>query len=92
MLYVSLYADVAVHGRTVQERSTDLKAEVRALLLKHGVKHMRMVPKNRDYAFEHPDVPHGKQWVLKVRQAAHRPPRHSTQELRARCSLTRNSC
>jgi DNA polymerase alpha subunit A len=50
----------------LQERFTDVKAEVRALLVRAGVKSMRMVPVKRNYAFELPDVPAGEQWVLKV--------------------------
>jgi hypothetical protein len=30
---------------------------------------MTMKPVLRQYAFENPDVPHGKQWVLKVRSS-----------------------
>lgn len=51
----------------LQGRATDLKAELRALFLKHGVKSMRVVPVKRNYAFEDAAVPHGEQWVLKVR-------------------------
>lgn len=50
----------------LQSRASDLKTEVRALLLSHGVKNMRVVPVKRKYAFEDPAIPHGEQWVLKV--------------------------
>ena len=50
-----------------QGRASDLKAELRALLLRHGVRSMRVVPVKRNYAFEDPGVAHGEQWVLKVR-------------------------
>jgi DNA polymerase alpha subunit A len=47
-----------------------VKAEVRALLTHHGVTQMTMKPVVRQYAFENRGVPHGKQWVLKVRYPA----------------------
>lgn len=50
-----------------QTRAADLKAELRSLLLRQGIKSMRVVPVKRNYAFEDPSVPHGEQWVLKVR-------------------------
>lgn len=40
---------------------------MRELLHRHGIKSFRMVPVKRSYAFELGDVPHGEQWVLKVR-------------------------
>jgi DNA polymerase alpha subunit A len=51
-----------LHGRCAA-----LKAELRALLLSHGIKSMRVVPVKRSYAFEDPAIPHREQWVLKVR-------------------------
>lgn len=54
------------HTSPTQGRCADLKAELRALLLKHGVKSMRVVPVKRRYAFEDASIPHGEQWVLKV--------------------------
>lgn len=54
------------HTTPLQERFSDLKAEVRQLLVKQGVKSMRMVPVKRNYAFEDPNVATGEQWVLKV--------------------------
>jgi hypothetical protein len=50
-----------------QARAADLKAELRALLLRQGVRSMRVVPVKRNYAFEEEGIPHGEQWVLKVR-------------------------
>lgn len=52
----------------LQGRCTDMKAEVRELLSSHKIKNMRMVPVKRNYAFEHPSVAHGEQWLLKVRE------------------------
>ena len=48
---------------------SDVKAEVRQILGKHGVSKMTMKPVLRTYAFEEKSVSHGKQWVLKVRFA-----------------------
>lgn len=53
----------------MQERFTDMKAEIRGLLVQQGVKAMRMVPVKRSYAFENTNVASGEQWVLKVRDA-----------------------
>jgi hypothetical protein len=47
-----------------------VKEEVRALLQRSGVATMRMMPVRRSYAFENRSVPHGEQWVLKVRPPA----------------------
>lgn len=49
-------------------RCTDLKAELRAVMLKHGIKSMRLVPVKRNYAFEDPAIPTREQWVIKVCQ------------------------
>ena len=51
----------------LQERCGPVKEEVRALLQRSGVATMRMMPVRRSYAFENRAVPHGEQWVLKVR-------------------------
>ncbi|KAG2500449.1 hypothetical protein HYH03_002016 [Edaphochlamys debaryana] len=59
--------------KLLQERCAPLKDELRSLLSKAGVSAMRMVPVRRSYAFEHKEVPHGEQWVLKVRYPAHMP-------------------
>lgn len=50
-----------------------MKAEVRAALAKHGVARFVIKPVRRSYAFERPGVPHGLQWVLKVRYPASAP-------------------
>lgn len=50
-----------------QERCSSVREEVRGLLTRAGVGSMRIVPVRRSYAFENKDVPHGEQWVLKVR-------------------------
>lgn len=59
--------------RLLQERCAPLKAELRTLLLKHGVTNFRMVPVKRTYAFEEEGVPHGEQWCLKIRYPADQP-------------------
>ena len=46
---------------------SEVKAEVREVLGNHGVSKMIMKPVKRTYAFEEKAVPHGHQWVLKVR-------------------------
>lgn len=50
----------------LQELATDVKAEVKRLLLHHGISQFRIRPVRRDYAFEQAGVPHGQQWVLKI--------------------------
>lgn len=50
----------------LHSRCTDLKAEIRAVMLKHGIKTMRLVPVKRNYAFENSSIPAREQWVLKV--------------------------
>lgn len=47
-------------------RCTDLKSELRTLMLQHGIKSMRLVPVKRSYAFEDPNIPAREQWVIKV--------------------------
>lgn len=54
----------------VQERCTGVKAELRELLARHGIKQHRMVPVKRSYAFEVEGVPHGQQYVIKVCRGA----------------------
>ena len=44
-----------------------MKAEVREVLAAQGVTKMSMRPVRRAYAFENRHVPHGEQWVLKVK-------------------------
>ena len=46
---------------------------MRAALGKHGVARFVIKPVRRSYAFERPGVPHGQQWVLKVRYPASSP-------------------
>lgn len=58
---------------TLQEQAAELKAEVRALLAEHGVDKYVIKPVRRNYAFELETVPHGEQWVLKVRYSAAKP-------------------
>jgi DNA polymerase alpha subunit A len=52
-----------LHGRC-----TELKGELRALMLRHGIKSMRLVPVKRSYAFEDGAIPARSQWVIKVRR------------------------
>jgi len=46
---------------------------VRAALAAHGVARFVIKPVRRSYAFERPGVPHGAQWVLKVKYGAAAP-------------------
>ncbi|GAX83060.1 hypothetical protein CEUSTIGMA_g10486.t1 [Chlamydomonas eustigma] len=57
----------------LQERCKDVKAELRELLSRHGIKQHRMVPIKRNYAFEVDGVPHGLQYCIKVRYPASDP-------------------
>lgn len=50
----------------LQNCAEPVKQEVRAHLLKAGVKKFRMKPVKRKYAFEEQCVSHGEQYVLKV--------------------------
>jgi DNA polymerase alpha subunit A len=52
--------------KELHKRCGELKAEIRALMLGHGVKAMRVMPVKRNYAFEDPAIPSRKQWVIKV--------------------------
>ncbi len=56
-----------------QEQAAALKAEVRAVLAEHGIDKFVIKPVRRNYAFELDSVPHGEQWVLKVRYSAAKP-------------------
>jgi len=56
-----------------QALAAELKAEVRAALAAHGVARFVIKPVRRSYAFERPGVPHGAQWVLKVKYGAAAP-------------------
>ena len=49
-----------------QERCSEVKAELREVLGRHGIKQHRMVPVKRNYAFEVEGVPHGEQHCIKV--------------------------
>lgn len=40
---------------------------MRKLLASHNIPHFTMKPVLRNYAFEQPEVPHGQQYVLKVK-------------------------
>ncbi len=51
----------------------ELKQELREGLLA-GVERVAMRPVLRDYAFERSEIPHGRQWVLKVKVPAATPP------------------
>ena len=53
---------LALHGAFAE-----VKAEVTGILKRMGVNKMTMKPVHRTYAFEDTSVPHGTQWVLKVR-------------------------
>ena len=44
-----------------------MKAEMRNLLVDHGVSKMSMRPVKRRYAFEDRSVALGEQWVLKIK-------------------------
>ncbi|GIL61548.1 hypothetical protein Vafri_16011, partial [Volvox africanus] len=59
--------------KLLQERCSSVREEVRGLLTKAGVSSLRMMPVKRNYAFESKEVPHGEQWVIKVRYPAHMP-------------------
>jgi DNA polymerase alpha subunit A len=50
-------------------RCGELKAELRGLMLSHGIKTMRVVPVKRSYAFEDLAIPAREQWVIKVSRA-----------------------
>ena len=45
----------------------DLKLEIAALLNKNNIKKYDLKPVQRDYCFEDPSIPRGKQWVIKVK-------------------------
>lgn len=59
--------------RVVQEHFSGVKAEARRLLENHRVTKMTMRPVRRSYGFENPGVPHGEQYVLKVKYPASQP-------------------
>ena len=72
-LYSRTCEPIDVHPAPKQALAEYLKAEVRAALGKHGVARFVIKPVRRSYAFERPGVPHGQQWVLKVRYPAGSP-------------------
>ncbi|MEW5309278.1 MAG: hypothetical protein WDW38_001174 [Sanguina aurantia] len=51
----------------------ELKQELRDVLLRHGIRNPTIKPVRRSYAFEQPGVPHGEQYVLKVKYPASGP-------------------
>ena len=53
---------LALHGAFAE-----VKAEVTGILKRMGINKMTMKPVQRTYAFEDTSVPHGNQWILKVR-------------------------
>lgn len=50
----------------VQELTTEVKAELRAVLQHYGITQFKIRPVRRNYAFEQAGVAHAMQWVLKV--------------------------
>lgn len=59
--------DLNIH---LQELAKQLKQEVKEVLARHGVTRTTISVVQRSYAFEEPGVPHGQQWVLKVKYPA----------------------
>ena len=57
----------------VQELTTEVKAELRAVLQHYGITQFKIRPVRRNYAFEQPGVAHALQWVLKVTYPAAMP-------------------
>ena len=57
----------------MQELSTEVKAETRAVLQHYGITQFKIRPVRRNYAFEQPGVSHAMQWVLKVSYPASMP-------------------
>ncbi|KAK9810187.1 hypothetical protein WJX72_006462 [[Myrmecia] bisecta] len=57
--------------RHLHERAQRLKDEVRSLLTSYGISQKIIIkPVKRSYAFDQPGVPHGEQYVLKVKYPA----------------------
>ena len=50
----------------LQELTSEVKAEMRAVLQHYGVTQFKIRPVQRNYAFDNPNVAHELQWVLKV--------------------------
>lgn len=57
----------------VQELTTEVKAEMRAVLQHYGITQFKIRPVRRNYAFEQAGVAHAMQWVLKVTYPAGMP-------------------
>ena len=57
----------------MQELTTEVKAEMRAVLQHYGITQFKIRPVRRNYAFEQPGVAHTMQWVLKVTYPASMP-------------------
>lgn len=56
-----------------QELTTEVKAEMRAVLQHYGITQFKIRPVRRNYAFEQAGVAHAMQWVLKVTYPAGMP-------------------
>ena len=57
----------------MQELTSEVKAEMRAVLEHYGITQFKIRPVRRNYAFEQPGVTHAMQWVLKVTYPATMP-------------------
>lgn len=57
----------------LQELTTEVKAEMRAVLQHYGITQFKIRPVRRNYAFEQAGVDHAMQWVLKVTYPAGMP-------------------
>ncbi|KAL3140237.1 hypothetical protein ABBQ38_004511 [Trebouxia sp. C0009 RCD-2024] len=69
-------ADPSMKGQLMKklhELTTEVKAEVRAVLQHYGITQFKIRPVRRNYAFEQPGVAHAMQWVLKVTYPAAMP-------------------
>ncbi len=56
-----------------QELTSEMKAEMRAMLQHYGITQFKIRPVRRNYAFEQAGVDHAMQWVLKVTYPAGMP-------------------
>jgi len=59
--------DLMIH---LQGLAGDLKRELKEVLAGYGISRTTISVVRRSYAFEEPGIPHGQQWVLKVKYAA----------------------
>jgi len=57
----------------LQELTSEVKAEMRAMLQHYGITQFKIRPVRRNYAFEQAGVDHAIQWVLKVTYPAGMP-------------------